>query len=181
MVPRIDTANPYHSLPSPSGHRPNAHAYHAIQHPTEIVKRVYLADLSAAENPETLSHFGITHVLSVMPGKVSLPPNVPLIAFKQIPLRDAPFEDLISHLPEATAFIRTALYNPNARVLVHCVQGISRSASVVCAFLIEDFKWSPDMALAHVKKLRPCADPNLGFLHQLNEYATKLSQGKGRP
>jgi len=50
-----------------------------------------------------------------------------------IPVQDSEYEDLLIHLPNACLFIETALSH-GGKVLVHCVMGISRSATVVCAY-----------------------------------------------
>jgi atypical dual specificity phosphatase len=92
----------------------------------------------------------------------------------QIPIEDNPFAELAAHLPGSTAFITNALLDPNANVLVHCVQGISRSASVVCAFLMSMYGWSPSQAVAYVKAKRWIAEPNFGFVAQLHEYEKTL-------
>ena len=45
--------------------------------------------------------------------------------------------DLEAILPEAVEFIKQGLAaSDNSKVLVHCLKGISRSASVVIAYLI---------------------------------------------
>ncbi|EMD38111.1 hypothetical protein CERSUDRAFT_34809, partial [Gelatoporia subvermispora B] len=150
-----------HAAPSPS--------MHSLP-PTEIIPRVYVGDINAAENAATLASLGITHVLSAMRGHVAIPPGFP-IEVLQLPLQDSPFAELAGFLPRATAFLSTALRNPHARVLVHCVQGVSRSSSVVCAFLIAQYGWTPEQAVQYVKSKRPNAQPNPGFVSQLKEYA----------
>lgn len=50
-----------------------------------------------------------------------------------IPVQDSEYEDLLIHLPNACLFIETAL-SRNGKVLVHCVMGVSRSATVICAY-----------------------------------------------
>ena len=52
----------------------------------------------------------------------------------KIPVEDTPTEDLLIHLPAACQFIDNAMRTPGAVVLVHCVQGLSRSACVVAAY-----------------------------------------------
>ena len=80
---------------------------------------------------------------------------------------------MLIHLPGACRFIHDAI-NSGGVVLVHCVQGVSRSASVVCAHLMHAYGWTPAQALQFVKSKRPSADPNPGFVAQLGEYYEAL-------
>ncbi|KAI0683345.1 protein-tyrosine phosphatase-like protein [Cytidiella melzeri] len=142
--------------------------------PTEIIPRLYMSDLAAAESPTIITHFGITHVVSVMRGAVSLPATPIPLSWLQIPITDNPFSELAEHLPGAVSYISRAMQDPRARVLVHCVQGVSRSASVICAFLIKEYHYAPMQAVQYVKSRRPNAEPNSGFITQLGEYAESL-------
>ena len=146
---------------------------------SEILPRLYISDLSFAENPTSLSSYAITHVLSTLPDNIYLPPMHPPLARLQINLEDFPFEELVAHLPATTAWIRDAIKSsPDARVLVHCVEGVSRSVSVVAAFLIATYGWTPVEALQFIKSKRRVANPNFGFVQQLGEYAKSLSSRK---
>lgn len=179
-IPPLNTASCSYSAPmSPSGRHTGAPSMPVSEPPTEVVPRVYLADLAAAENASVLAALGITHVLSAMRGTVALPPTAAPLKTLQLPLTDSPFAELAEHLPRATAFIADALQDPRARVLVHCVQGISRSASVVAAHLVRAYGWAPAQAVQYVKSKRPSADPNPGFVAQLGEYADALRAGAG--
>ncbi|KAJ8590474.1 phosphotyrosine protein [Rhizopogon salebrosus TDB-379] len=140
---------------------------------SEILSRLYVSDLCFAENPVALATLGVTHILSAMRGYVAIPHDLP-IHRAQYPLEDLPFSELAAHLPSTTAFIRSALHDPNARVLVHCMEGVSRSTSVVCAFLIAEYGWTPTQAIQFVKSRRRSAEPNFGFVQQLQEYADSL-------
>jgi atypical dual specificity phosphatase len=144
---------------------------------TEIIPRLYISDLYSAEDPALLSALGITHVLSTMPGYIAIPAHLAL-RHAQIPLDDLPFSELVAHLPKSTAFLRDALRDPNARVLVHCVEGVSRSVSVVCAFLMYAYGWAPMQAVQYVKSKRVRAEPNFGFVSQLHEYAELIRQAR---
>jgi atypical dual specificity phosphatase len=53
--------------------------------------------------------------------------------------------------------------------------GISRSAAIVCAYLIATMRMTPDEALAAVKEKRKVVRPNDGFLRQLEEYSERLN------
>ncbi|KAL5490238.1 TIF1 [Sanghuangporus weigelae] len=143
---------------------------------TEIIPGLYMSDLSAAESVKTHDCYGITHVLSVMPGNVILPrTSRPSPLTLQIPIRDTPFEELAGHLSRTSAFISDALHK-RGRVLVHCVQGMSRSASVVAAYLMATYGWSVQQAVQFVRDRCSTAQPNSGFLLQLQEYHDALRQ-----
>ena len=51
--------------------------------------------------------------------------------------------------------------------------GISRSPTVVCAYLIATTNLNAEESIAHVQSLRAVVCPNLGFRQQLSEYATR--------
>lgn len=146
---------------------------------SEILPCLYISDLSFAENPANLSSYRITHVLSTLPDKIHIPSVHPPPSRLQIKVEDFPFAELAAHLPTTTAWIRDALKSsPNARVLVHCGEGISRSVSVVAAFLIATYGWTPVEALQYIKSKRKVANPNFGFVQQLGEYARSLPNWK---
>lgn len=141
---------------------------------SEIVPRVYVSDLSSAEDGALLAAHGITHILSAMP-LVRAPAAYLSRKHMVVPLQDTPFAELAGHLADTTKFISQALRSsPHARVLVHCQMGASRSVSVVAAYLIASRGMSPTEAVAQVKARRAVAAPNWGFLTQLDEFAAVL-------
>jgi atypical dual specificity phosphatase len=61
-------------------------------------------------------------------------------------------------------------------VIVHCAAGISRSASVVIAYLMEYYNFPLSKALKFVKDTRRIVDPNEGFLQSLAQYEFQLKK-----
>ncbi|KAI0268084.1 protein-tyrosine phosphatase-like protein [Gloeopeniophorella convolvens] len=131
---------------------------------TIIDGRLYIGNLSAAKSVDLRRQFGITHTLSVCPDCPSQGPNHFII-----PVQDSEYDDILIHLPQACRFIQNAL-DAGGRVLVHCLMGISRSATVVAAYLMSTRRISPHKALSIIKRARPQVLPNYGFIKQLNTF-----------
>ena len=59
---------------------------------------------------------------------------------------------------------------------MHCVQGISRSVSLVIAYLIFSKKLNYDESFKLVQTKRSIANPNLGFSIQLQNFYSRLHE-----
>ena len=100
-----------------------------------------------------------------------------------ISVLDMPFENIMRFFAGAIEFIRSAITN-GGTVFVHwylklppnlySYAGISRSASVVIAYLMQDLEMSLFDALTHMRKRRPIIFPNPGFQRQLMDYERKI-------
>ena len=77
--------------------------------------------------------------------------------------------DISSAIGPALEFIDSA-HKSGRVVLVHCVQGVSRSASIAIALLMRDRQISYDEALSLVKAKRAVVNPNSSFVAQLKSY-----------
>ncbi|XP_026324036.1 dual specificity protein phosphatase MPK-4-like [Hyposmocoma kahamanoa] len=133
----------------------------------QIDDGLYLGNLACARDYKMLERLGITHILTI--DLVPLPRSIldrTGLTFKYIKLADVPKDDLISHLPDTNAFIKQAIAN-GGTVLVHCYFGVSRSAAVVIAYIMEKYGLCYDDALALVRTKRNFVHPNLGFEAQL--------------
>lgn len=131
----------------------------------EIRKGLYLGGVTALN---TASELGITHVLSVINDISDLSTKVQQLSMTHMLIDMADMEEanLLPHFEQAVQFIKSAL-EQGGKVLVHCQAGISRSASVVLAYLMAVEKTGLDSALASIRHTYPQASPNEGFLHQL--------------
>ncbi|KAG8219090.1 protein-tyrosine phosphatase-like protein [Butyriboletus roseoflavus] len=128
--------------------------------------KVYIGNLSAALSQDVRKKLGITHLLSVCTEHTFDPqPNAMVL-----PVQDSEYEDLLIHLPDACLFIETAL-SRSGKVLVHCVMGVSRSATVVCAYLMVSQRLSVSAAIQYIRRRRPEIRPNYGFVRQLHAFS----------
>jgi hypothetical protein len=83
----------------------------------------------SAKRPDVREKFGITHILTVCPDFPSTGPH-----HMALDVGDWEFENLLIQFLPACRFIQSALESKSNRVLVHCYYGISRSATIVCAY-----------------------------------------------
>lgn len=88
---------------------------------------------------------------------------------------DTPEENMSGDFIEATDFIDEHL-RAGRRVLVHCHAGMSRSATMVAAYLLRFHPQrfpSADSAIAYLQGRRWIVDPNPGFRKQLEGWAQR--------
>lgn len=146
-----------------------------LRHPDLIIPRIYLCDLHTAQDAVVATSYGITHIISVLDFVPAFPDEMEHIKKLHVGLSDNFREKITPHLDETTTFIREALEGDSEnKILVHCFMGISRSATVVCAYLIAEQGMTAPAAIDFVRVKRPIVCPNIGFRRQLGEYAVKL-------
>eukprot|EP01087_Luapelamoeba_hula_P015809 TRINITY_DN4776_c0_g1_i2.p1 TRINITY_DN4776_c0_g1~~TRINITY_DN4776_c0_g1_i2.p1 ORF type:complete len:203 (-),score=10.57 TRINITY_DN4776_c0_g1_i2:67-675(-) len=138
----------------------------------EILPMLFLGSQDAAVNVEELDAKGVTHILNVATGIASAFPG--RYTYKNVELLDVDETDLLSSLPQCYEFINSAR-SSSVGVLVHCNAGVSRSASVIIAYLIAHERMKYSEAHEHVKLRRPCIRPNAGFVAQLQRYQELLA------
>lgn len=63
--------------------------------------------------------------------------------------------------------------------LVHCLAGVSRSATVAIAYVMQHLSLSSEEGLRFVKERRPSVAPNFNFLGQLLEWEKEVGSGRG--
>ena len=84
---------------------------------------------------------------------------------------DAPGTDLSVYFEDVSRFIGGALAeDTDNKVFVHCFRGVSRSATLVLAYLMtakQPRAMSATDLLEFVRSKRGVADPNIGFWRQL--------------
>ncbi|XP_014227363.1 dual specificity protein phosphatase MPK-4-like [Trichogramma pretiosum] len=137
----------------------------------EIEPNLFLGNLTAATDIEWLKKTKITHILTVdscpLPRKIQ--DALPDIKLKFMQMADMPREDLLTSFNDSNQFIESALES-GGKILVHCYFGVSRSATIVIAFIMKKYNLPFDNAFETVKKKRRFVGPNPGFIAQLQLY-----------
>lgn len=132
---------------------------------SRILDHIYLGSDAIAKNREILRQNGITHVLNCV-GFVCPEYFKNELSYKTLWLQDCPSEDITSILYDVFDYFED-VREQGGRVLVHCCQGVSRSTSLVIAYLMWKEEQSFDDAFQHVKAARGVTNPNVGFACQL--------------
>ena len=135
--------------------------------PDEIDKGLWLGSYASANNEVGLKALNIKNILIV--GDNMHPRFPDQFVYKQIQIADEEESDIFSHLPELVRFIEDCVKRDES-ILVHCMGGVSRSASVVTAYVMKKYGWGFEKAVAYVRGKRSCVYPNTGFVKQLKEY-----------
>lgn len=124
-----------------------------------------------------LAHYKIQAVLncaSEIPGKN----RQHFLGYKHLLWRDDDSQDIVNELPGILQWIQTQ-QESKRNLLVHCAEARSRSVTVLCAFLIKSQGKTLEEALHIIRKHKPLASPNNGFMKQLlslqHVFASKIS------
>ncbi|KAF5467234.1 hypothetical protein F2P56_017081 [Juglans regia] len=132
---------------------------------SKVADHVYLGGDAVAKDKDILKHNGITHVLNCV-GFVCPEYFKDDFMYRTLWLQDSPSEDITSILYDVFDYFED-VREQGGRVFVHCCQGVSRSTSLVIAYLMWREGQSFDDAFQYVKAARGIADPNMGFACQL--------------
>ena len=132
----------------------------------EIIDNVYLGDFASACNKEQLKNLGITHIITVVRGMEEMFPDD--FNYLLLDIGDNYDNNISQYFDKCNNFIDKALEN-NGKVYIHCMYGISRSATIMCAYLLHSKNMSVTEGLNHIKSIRPIINPNHGFINQLKE------------
>ncbi|XP_065827579.1 dual specificity protein phosphatase 19-like [Oscarella lobularis] len=133
--------------------------------------RLFIGSQDVAHDLKLMKANGITRVLNVASGVENKFPED--LVYFSVEILDVPETNLWPYLIQCLDFIDSARTN-GFSVLVHCNAGISRSAAVVCAYIMKTEGKGFNEALDLVKAHRPNAKPNDGFVKQLKENEEKL-------
>ncbi|KAF9363493.1 tyrosine/serine/threonine protein phosphatase pps1 [Mortierella sp. NVP85] len=166
--------------------------------PSRILPFLYLGNLAHASNPGLLKSLGIHYVLSVgeearglnesskdMCGNVSISAADTALSKANTGTRftvklvddmfDNGVDSLWNHLENCVAFVDEAR-KANARVLIHCRVGVSRSATIVIAYLMAHYNLSLVEAylMVRARRLSVIIQPNLLFMYELLQWEQQL-------
>jgi len=149
-----------------------------LSDPNRVNKYMFIGDTIQASHLPTLKRLKITHILNCA---MEIEPNETHYDFEylHLMLRDRSEQYIGEHLMDAFQYILEVM-NEKGHVLIHCRQGISRSATILVAFLMWYKRISVDNAIATVASKRKMVAPNSGFMKQLRSFENHIMKTKNK-
>ena len=151
------------------------------KHLSEIIPNfLYVSSYNATKNKSLLEKNKITHIINCA---ADFCENVfeseNKYTYLSFYLKDHVLENIECIFYECIKFIEN-VKEKGGRVLVHCIQGISRSVTLVMAYLIYKNKLTYDKAFNIVQSKREISSPNFGFSIQLQNFYLRLYESPSK-
>ncbi|CAN0505778.1 unnamed protein product, partial [Ectocarpus sp. 12 AP-2014] len=137
---------------------------------------LYVSGEDAAKQQGLVASKGITHIINCAgPQCPNYLEYTGRFNFLRLNFYDHRTEDCAWFMYQAFDFMKAA-EEQRGRVLVHCVQGVSRSCTLAIAWLMLTKGVDYDEAYLRVRQGRPICAPNTGFICSLLEWQRRRQQ-----
>jgi len=140
--------------------------------PTKVLPFLYLGSEEDAQSEDILRTCRVKYVLNASQTAADTP-HCASAHYLRIPVRDSSSENIVAWFQTAFDFI-DKVKESDDHILLHCVGGVSRSATIAIGYVMRYLSLSLDNAYRYVKEKRPTISPNLNFMGQLVEYEREL-------
>ena len=155
----------------------------------EIIPHLYLSNWYTSNNTEILHKYNIKAVITL---ETQPKPDFIYKYYKNygvdnmyIKLHDSPDANITQYFDKTYDFIDKHI-SKGENVLVHCMAGVSRSATIVLNYIIRKMYETNqvstcpckfvDQVLEFARTKRPVVNPNSGFMKQLLMYAIEYQK-----
>ncbi|KAG8052099.1 hypothetical protein GUJ93_ZPchr0001g33079 [Zizania palustris] len=145
------------------------------ERPSVVINNLFIGGALAARSMYTLQHLGITHILCLCSNEIGQSDSQfpDLFEYKNFSISDDDDANISDLFEEASVFI-DHVDHVGGKVLVHCFEGKSRSATIVLSYLMLRKGFTLVKAWNLLKKVHRRAQPNDGFAKALLALDRKL-------
>ncbi|KAL1517569.1 hypothetical protein ABEB36_001314 [Hypothenemus hampei] len=143
----------------------------------KVLPGLYVGNYRDSKDASQLAKHNITHILSIHDTARRIHSDKYYLC---VMASDTPDQNLTQYFSLCNDFIHAARLR-DGNVLIHCLAGMSRSVTVAVAYIMSVTTLNSKDALKVVRAGRNVANPNLGFLKQLEEFeCTRLLEERRR-
>lgn len=137
-------------------------------HIDHIIDNIYLGNWRDSIDEAKLKYNNIRCILTLNKNKEHTETDRNMFArlgirYKYIRIQDSLDANILPYIDESIKFIKEC----DGNVLIHCFAGISRSVSIVVAYLMKEKQMSYNDSIRYVRNIRSIANPNYSFVQQL--------------
>ena len=147
--------------------------YGIHKYPSQILNdKLFLGNMTHAVTKQILLNLKITHIINMTPQFTAQKFDVDKdlnIKYLQCPIYDNETVVINTYFEKAINFINNALNEKDKdnKVLVHCQAGVSRSSTIIIAYLMKMQNMKFEDAYKYTLARREIIEPNNGFVKQL--------------
>lgn len=136
--------------------------------PNHVIDNIYIGSEDSSNDKNYLMNNKFTHILVVGKSLNIYFPND--FCYMTLEIDDSLSENIKIHFEKAINFIK----NASGKVLIHCASGISRSSTIVIAYLMNKYNMKYSDAYIFLKGKRNIINPNSNFISQLKLFESTL-------
>ena len=141
-------------------------------HITEVINNIFIGSYLNAKNWNELEKNNIKYILNCATEcKNIFEDKIKYLKLDIKDQNDFPIQDFFD---KGIQFIQESVNNNDGNILIHCMEGKSRSTTLLMAYLIKYKNENTNSAYKIVKSKRQLTMPNLGFMFKLREYEKSL-------
>jgi len=147
---------------------------------SQIIENLWVGDIRSPCNKDSLKENNIEMIVSAVYGATAHHPFH--FTYEKANLRDTEDENILDEIIRLLPEIRHQILQ-NKGVLIHCIKGASRSATIAAAYLVKYHNMTTDDSLGFMKSKGSQIDPNPGYREQLKifeEIVRKEKEELGR-
>jgi len=149
--------------------------FHQQTEINKIINNIYLGDINGALDINQLNNNNIKNIITVLLGGIPIFDNYNYLIINVIDNEyNYKYNNISKFFDQTNQFIENSI-KKNENVYIHCIAGISRSATIICAYLIWKYNMTVDESINKIKQSRNIINPNKYFREQLHNYYNELN------